>query len=990
MPVDNIKIFIGRNPRCVVLSSNGYNLLFQRYYNKDTFLKNSNKKYDGSVQFLNEKTPTVILKQISNEELSNQVQYVELNNQTYDGFLGLITIHGSIYIILISHSQKIGFPRWTETKERKVVPSENIYKILDVDFFSLETTVFDSYYFAVNETNEEKLLNEHPCGSLKKLFRSGTFYFSKEFDISTSVRNHGLVHNLEYIINNCDNNFIWNANLINEIVTWRNRLPYIEKKAFDDSKILTFIIRGFCKTLLLENDSTTYLKNNITKYNGNNTEGTVMATSADTNGSNNYANNKISLTIISRISIENKENCLSNDCLTEDGKVSNFIETEVVTTTKEFIFSYTLVSGNIPLFWEMAEGQLLYNKKKVKLIKDPDSTQPAFNTHFDSLESKYGVVSIINLIKPKSDSQELLANVLQKCAEMKSLKITNLESHCSFLLKNPNKLLYLLNEDIYEFGSFAYDREKGIYFGKQTGVLRISAFDSIQKPIKIAMIISREIIELTTREIDSFDITSVFFDYHDRLWEENCSDLERLHLKNSSKYKRLYSKLFNSSIRLYDPLHFYISHYLRQLKTKFTYERDSSIFCGTFNVSGKLPSDVDLKQWLIPNGSTMANIYIVGLEEVIELTPGHMLLIDPFVKSYWEKKILKELNDNDIGCRYTKRWSNQLGGVLLMFFVEEKEYPEIKNIEGDVKKTGFGGIASNKGAVALSFKYSATTFCIVVSHLAAGLENVSQRHNDYKTIFKNIRFTKGAKIKDHDAIVWMGDFNYRILMSNEEVRQLILEKEFSKLFQNDQLNQQMIVGESFPYFHEMPINFAPTYKFDPGTKTYDTSEKMRIPAWTDRILSRGEVLRQTDYGSAEDILFSDHRPVYATFQAHITVVDEQKKADLSNKIYERLKQKLAILDDDEKVKFLSDKAVSILESRLHPSNTNQKMSITHIKDKKNTKLPPPSSELKKWWVNNGQSVKITLDIDPKKVMINRKKSSNPFAPDDGEPFFVPR
>lgn len=990
MFVDNIKIFIGRNPRCLVLSSNGYNLLFQRYYNKETALRNSNKGYNESVQLLNEKTPTVMLKQISNEELSNQVQYVELNNLMYDGFLGLITIHGSIYLLLISHSQKIGFPRWTETKNGNVVPSENIYRVLDVDFFSLETTAFDSCYFAINDINEEKLLNEHPCGSLKKLFRSGTFYYSKEFDISTSVRNHGLIHNLEYIINNCDNNFIWNANLINEIITWRNRLPYSEKKAFDDAKILTFVIRGFCKTLFLENDSTTYLKNNFTKKNGYDNEGGAVSTSVYANNPNNYTSNKISLTIISRISTENKENCLSNDCLTEDGKVSNFIEIEVVTTTKEFIFSYTLVSGNIPLFWEMTENQLLYSKKKVRLIKDAENTQPAFNTHFDSLESKYGVVSIINLIKPKSDSQELLADVYRKCAEMKSIKITNLESHCSSLLKHPNKLLYLLNEDIYEFGSFAYDREKGIYFGKQTGVLRISAFDSIEKTIKIAMIISREIIELTTREIDSIDITSMFLDYHDRLWEENCLNLERLHLKNSSKYRRLYSKLFYSSIKLYDPLHFFISHYLRQFKNKFTHEKDSSIFCGTFNVSGKLPLEVDLKQWLLPKGSTMANIYIIGLEEVIELTPGHMLLIDPFVKSYWEKKILKELNNNDVGCRYTKRWSNQLGGVLLMFFVEEKEYPEIKNIEGDVKKTGFGGITSNKGAVAVSFRYSATTFCIVVSHLAAGLDNVSQRHNDYKTIFKNIRFTKGTRIKDHDAIIWMGDFNYRILMSNEEVRQLILEKEFSKLFQNDQLNQQMIVGESFPYFHEMPINFAPTYKFDPGTKTYDTSEKMRIPAWTDRILSRGEVLRQTAYGSAEDITFSDHRPVYATFQAHITIIDEQKKADLSNKIYERLKQKLATLDDDEKVKFLSDKAVSILESRLHFGKTNQKMLTNHIKEKKSTKLPPPSSELEKWWVNNGQSVKITLDVDPKKVMINYKKSSNPFAPDDGEPLFVPR
>lgn len=967
MPVDNIKIFIGRNPRCIVLSSGGYNLLFQRYHQREASAKNAvdhENLNPVKSQFINDKIPTVILKQISDEELADQIQYVELKNQSYDGFLGLITVHGSIYAALILHSQKVGFPRWSETENGKIVPSENIYRVLDVDFFSLETTVFDTYFFDKNETSEEKLLNEHPCGSLKKLFRNGTFYYSKEFDISTTVKNHGLIHNLEYIINNGDSNFVWNASLVSEIITWRNRLPLGEKTKFDSSKILTFIIRGFCKTILIDNNSP-----------------------------KDPTSEKVSLTIISRISTENRENCLTNDCLTEDGKASNFIETEIVTTTKNFIFSYTLLTANIPLFWEMPENQLLYSKKRIKLIKDAENTQPAFNTHFDSLESKYGIVSIVNLVKPRSESQEFLAEIYRKCAEMKSLKITNLVSHSSSLVKNPHKLIYLLTEDIYEFGSFAYDREKGIYFGKQTGVLRISAYDSIEKPIKLAMIISKEIIELTTKEIDKFCLTSMFLDYHDQLWHENCFQLERLHIKNtknSTKYKKIYFKLFNSTVKLYDPLHFYISHYLRQLRNKFTHERDATIFCGTFNVSGKLPSVLDLKQWLIPEGSQMANIYIIGLEEVIELTPGHMLLVDPFIKSYWERKILKELNNNDHGAKYTKRWSNQLGGVLLIFFVEENEYTEIKNIEGDVKRTGFGGMTSNKGAVAMSFKYSATTFCIVVSHLAAGLDNVSQRHNDYKTIFKNIRFARGARIKDHDAVMWMGDFNYRILMSNEEVRQLIVQKEFATLFQRDQLNQQMIAGESFPYFHEMPINFAPTYKFDPGTKSYDTSEKNRIPAWTDRILGRGEVLRQTSYGSAEDIIFSDHRPVYATFQAHITVIDEQKRANLSNRIYERLKLKLSTLDDEEKVEYLSNKAVSILESRLNSNKTNQEALATTNKEKKNAKLPPPSSDLKKWWVSTGKSVKIVLDVDAEKLMINPKRDANPFASDDHEPLFIER
>lgn len=37
---------------------------------------------------------------------------------------------------------------------------------------------------------------------------------------------------------------------------------------------------------------------------------------------------------------------------------------------------------------------------------------------------------------------------------------------------------------------------------------------------------------------------------------------------------------------------------------------------------------------------------------------------------------------------------------------------------------------------------------------------------------------------------------------------------------------------AFEAYQEGPILFRPTYRYDVGTDNYDTSEKMRIPAWT--------------------------------------------------------------------------------------------------------------------------------------------------------------
>ena len=61
-------------------------------------------------------------------------------------------------------------------------------------------------------------------------------------------------------------------------------------------------------------------------------------------------------------------------------------------------------------------------------------------------------------------------------------------------------------------------------------------------------------------------------------------------------------------------------------------------------------------------------------------------------------------------------------------------------------------------------------------------------------------------------------------------------------------------------------------------------EKARIPAWCDRILRRGSNLKQLSYDSA-NLHFSDHRPVYATFQCTVSCIDEARKDKLSKEVY---------------------------------------------------------------------------------------------------------
>ena len=103
---------------------------------------------------------------------------------------------------------------------------------------------------------------------------------------------------------------------------------------------------------------------------------------------------------------------------------------------------------------------------------------------------------------------------------------------------------------------------------------------------------------------------------------------------------------------------------------------------------------------------------------------------------------------------------------------------------------------------------------------------------------------QGDGVRNAELLLWMGDFNYRIDGSYEEVKERAIRNELGPLLAADQCRREMVAGRVFRGMREGPIRFRPTYKFDKATANpfaYDSSEKRRIPAWCDRIFFRGSV-----------------------------------------------------------------------------------------------------------------------------------------------------
>ncbi|KAJ0086469.1 hypothetical protein Patl1_09082 [Pistacia atlantica] len=185
---------------------------------------------------------------------------------------------------------------------------------------------------------------------------------------------------------------------------------------------------------------------------------------------------------------------------------------------------------------------------------------------------------------------------------------------------------------------------------------------------------------------------------------------------------------------------------------------------------------------------------------------------------------------------------------------------------------GFGGlIRRKKGAVAIRINYKGIIMVYISCHLSAHARNVEERNSQCRHISHEI-FSNNVNPYANRAhiTVWLGDLNYRINgITTHPTRNLIQKDLHHKLLTSkDQLLQEAKRGQIFNGYCEGSLTFKPTFKYNVGSSNYDTSHKVRVPSWTDRILFKIEDPDKINaslhgYKSVDDIYSSDHKPVKA-------------------------------------------------------------------------------------------------------------------------------
>ncbi|TFK40065.1 Endonuclease/exonuclease/phosphatase [Crucibulum laeve] len=174
-------------------------------------------------------------------------------------------------------------------------------------------------------------------------------------------------------------------------------------------------------------------------------------------------------------------------------------------------------------------------------------------------------------------------------------------------------------------------------------------------------------------------------------------------------------------------------------------------------------------------------------------------------------------------------------GIYLAIYIHRDLRSLVRGTSKSAVTAGLiGGRVGNKGGVGISVNLDGTTLLFLNAHLAAHEGKVNHRLSNLTKIKAELEVDDFLSNDDPRALAedltdkfdftfLCGDLNFRLdisrlhadwLIARQGNRVYSINREYTQALAFDQLKNLMQSGEGFAGFHEGPINFAPTFKYD--------------------------------------------------------------------------------------------------------------------------------------------------------------------------------
>uniref|UniRef100_A0A4W4EG02 phosphatidylinositol-3,4,5-trisphosphate 5-phosphatase n=1 Tax=Electrophorus electricus TaxID=8005 RepID=A0A4W4EG02_ELEEL len=389
---------------------------------------------------------------------------------------------------------------------------------------------------------------------------------------------------------------------------------------------------------------------------------------------------------------------------------------------------------------------------------------------------------------------------------------------------------------------------------------------------------------------------------------------------------------------------------LQQMKNKHSGKPEPdmiSVFVGTWNMGNANPPS-NITSWFQSKGLGKTHddtasqiphdIYVVGTQE------------DPLGEKEWIDTVKATLRDIT-NISFKQVATQTLWNIRIVVLAKPEHENRISHIFCDSVKTGIANALGNKGAVAVSFMFNGTSFGFVNSHLTSGSEKKIRRNQNYVSILRFLNLGD-KKLNPFDItcrfthLFWLGDLNYRLDLPTQEAENIVMkikQQNYQELLSRDQLNMERAEENVFLNYEEEEITFPPTYRFERDTrekyvytKAKATGTKYNLPSWCDRVLRKSYPLVHVachSYGCTNDIMTSDHSPVFATFDVGVTsqFVSKNDPTKVSEGAV-KFMNCVAVLMTKSKTKFYIEYHSSCLEKFVKgPDGENQENTEGFIK-----------------------------------------------------------